>query len=328
MRPINSKALAAFATIMVTLFGGYGVVKYRERRTLVRSVQALERRNAWHILVYDGENHSLDLANNSLSFVNTQPTSTPCGIGMASMKPNGERVVFSETSCSHFDSLISVDLVARKRKELLKLPAIRGPRWSPLGDSIAFGGKRDESSANSSLFIYNTTDGSVSVLVDGQLKGGNFLLSWSPDGRRIVFQSGSDEIRIIDIGTGESRAIDTGYFPTWSPSGSYITYRSDTTRHVLYDVRTNQKTFILKGGSVSGGLVWSPDSRYVVYSKLSSSLFSWVSDALSAIDSYGDLYVLDVQSRVEARLYRHSGSLYATDWGKLESESRAAASNP
>jgi Tol biopolymer transport system component len=324
----TSKVLIALVVVLATLFCGFGAFRYYERRKLTRSLQALERRSGWRILLYDGQLHLLNLEDHSLRFVNTQPTTTPCGIGTASLSPNGEQIVFSETSCSHFDSLVSVDLVARKRKELLKLPTIRGPRWSPAGDSIAFGGKRDGSSVNSGLFIYKIKDGSLSTVLDDQLKSGDFLLSWSPDGRRIVFQSGSDQITIIDVGTGESRAIDTGSFPTWSPNGSYITYQSDATRHVLYNVETNQKRLILKGESVGGSLVWSPDSRYVVYSKLSGGLFSWVSGALSASDSHGDLYVMDIQSKVEARLYRNPGSLYATDWGKGQSESRPPVSDP
>lgn len=318
MRSINSKVLATVAVITVMVFCGYGVVRYSKRKGIVQSLQAIERRNGWRILVYDGGIQYLDLEDASLRFVNTQPTSTPCRIGMASLNPNGEELVFSETSCSNFDSLISLDLITRKRKELLRLPSIKGPRWSPVGDSIAFEGKREVSNQTDSLFVYKPSDGSLSVLIDDQLKSGDFLLCWSPDGRRIVFQSSTDQIKIIDLATRESRTIDTGQFPTWSPNGRYITYQSDATKHVLYDVQTNQKTFILKGGSVSGSLVWSPDSRYLAYSKLSGGPWSWLSGALSASDSYGDLCVVDVQSRVQTRLYRHSGSVYASDWGKIE----------
>lgn len=328
MRPANSKVLVAVATLTVIFFCGYGAVKYREHSATLRALQVLERENGWRIIVYDGQIHYLDLTDNSLRFVNTQPTSTPCRIGAASLSPNGEQVVFSETSCSNSDSLISVDLVTRRRKELLRLPSIEGPRWSRAGDSIAFQGKRDQSSANSSLFVHRVSDGNLSVLVDGQLKGGDFLLCWSPDGKRIVFQSASNQITILNVGTRESRTIDNGQFPTWSPNGSYIAYQSGPTKYVLYNLQTNQKAFILPGDSVSGNLVWSPDSRFLAYSKLSGGLWNWVTGALSASDSYGDLYVMDVESKVEARLYRHSGSLYVTDWGKLELESPAAASNP
>jgi Tol biopolymer transport system component len=328
MRLINSKALVATAIITVLLICGFGLVRYREERSVVRSLQAIERRNGWRILIYDGGIQYLDLEDASLRFVNTQPTSTPCRIGMASMSPSGENLVFSETSCSNFDSLIWVDLVTKKRKELLRFPSIKGPRWSPVGDLIAFEGKRDASNPNSSLLVYKLTDGSLSVLAHDQLEDGDFPLCWSPDGRRIIFQSISDQIKIIDLGTGESRTIDTGRFPTWSPNGRYITYQSRGTKHVLYDLQTNEKTFILNGSSVSGSLVWSPDSHYLAYSKLSGGPWSWVTGVLSVSDSYGDLWVMNVESKEEALLYRHSGSLYATDWGKIQMEARATASVP
>jgi Tol biopolymer transport system component len=145
------------------------------------------------------------------------------------------------------------------------------------------------------------------------------MLWWSPDARRIVFQgSSNDQIEILDLGAGEIRTLDTGQFPTWSLNGRYITYRGSAGRYVLYDLQTSRKTSLLGSDLVSRDLVWSPDGRYLVYAKLSSGVWDWMTGVLSASDTYGDLYVLDVQSEVESRLYRYPGSLYPTDWGKIE----------
>jgi Tol biopolymer transport system component len=162
------------------------------------------------------------------------------------------------------------------------------------------------------------------MLVKEDVKSGDLLFCWAPNGKEIVYQSSGNSIRIVDIETGQIRTIDSGQFPTWSPSGRYISYQNESENYVLYDVDTGHKTDLQKGASLRRSMIWSPDSRYVVYSKLSGGL----SGALSATDNYGDLYVMDVQSRVEARLYRHPGSLYATDWGKLELNSIAAVSYP
>jgi WD40 repeat protein len=310
--------LAAVAIIAVVIFCGYGLARYRERNKILRSLQEFERRNEWHILVHDGDIQYLDLESASLRFVNIQPTSTPCRIGMGSLNPSGDKVLLPETSCSNnVDSLISVDLVTRERKELLRLPSIEGPRWSPVGSLIAFAGKTDASNPNSDLFVYKPNDGKLSVLANGQLKSEPYPLSWSPDGRRIAFQSTSDQINIISLDGGQFLRIDGGEFPTWSPNGRYIAYRSKATTYTLYDVQTNKKAIILNDGSVDGSLVWSPDSNYVAYSKLSGGVWNWVMGIISVSDTYGDIYTINVQSKLETRLYRHSGSVHPTDWGRI-----------
>lgn len=161
-----------------------------------------------------------------------------------------------------------------------------------------------------------------SLLVRDDLKTGDLLFCWAPDGKKIVYQSSGDSIRIIDIETKQTKTIDQGQFPTWSPNGRYISYQNANEDYSLYDVQTGQQTRLLKDASLRRGGVWSPDSRYIVYSKLSGGLWNWATSALSVSDSYGDLYAMDVQSRVEVRLYRHAGSVYPTDWGKLETEPR------
>jgi Tol biopolymer transport system component len=164
--------------------------------------------------------------------------------------------------------------------------------------------------------------------VKEDVKSGDFLFCWAPDSKRIVYQSGDQKIRTVDTETKETKTIDSGQFPTWSPNGRYISYQNGNEEYILYDVGTGQKTSLLKDTSLRRSVVWSPDSRYIVYSKLGGGLWNWVTGALSVSDSYGDLYAMDIQSRVETRLYRHSGSVYATDWGKLvETESRSAGAN-
>jgi dipeptidyl aminopeptidase/acylaminoacyl peptidase len=61
--------------------------------------------------------------------------------------------------------------------------------------------------------------------------GNDTEAAWSPDGRRIVFQSdrsGSLDLYTLDVSTGEVRPLVAGpghaCFPAWSPDGKWIVY--------------------------------------------------------------------------------------------------------
>jgi Tol biopolymer transport system component len=212
-----------------------------------------------------------------------------------------------------------MDLQTGERTAPVILPYLASPRWSPDGASIAFLGARARSTGAKSLLLYRFgVSAEPSVIVDGGLPTGDFSLSWSPEGDKVVYENVEQKVCIVEVATKASTVIGPGRFPSWSPDGRYIGYQKSENEYGLYDLQTRQSTPILKGDSARGALVWSPDSRYVVYSRLSGGLRSRTADILSVTDTSGDLCVIDIQSHVRVRVYRHDGSIYPTAWGKIQ----------
>jgi len=107
--------------------------------------------------------------------------------------------------------------------------------------------------------------------------------SWSPDGKWIAYfsdESGEYALHLRDQkGMGEVKKFNLGnppsffYNPTWSPDSKKIAY-SDKRLNIWYlDIEKGQpvKVDTLRGGYAPGAN-WSPDSRWLVYTK---PLKSW-----------------------------------------------------
>jgi tricorn protease len=111
--------------------------------------------------------------------------------------------------------------------------------------------------------------------------------AWSPDGKKIAYlsdKSGEYEIYIVDaMGSEQSVKLTqhkAGYRHTlrWSPDSQKIAFADQTLRCYDLDVKTKAMTEVDKASfenvDVSLDLkpiydfVWSPDSRYIAYSKM------------------------------------------------------------
>ena len=313
--------LACGILLTLSIMAGFSLLAFGsgKQQTMMDDLRGSERTNGWHVLVSAEGIYYLDLAHSALKAIYVPPGGSAVSfVGMASLNPDGSRIAFSESVGLRSYSLTMLDVQTGQRMALLELPYLMSPRWSPDGASIAFEGTKTHRAGASSLFLYKVGVAEPSRIVDANIQSGDFLLSWSPDGSRIVYQNAADKVCIVEVGSKASTVIGPGRFPSWSPDGKYISYQVDDGEYCLYDLQTRQSTSILKGESVQRTLVWSPDSRYVVYSRLSGGLRSHIAGILSTSDTYGDLYVMDIRSKTEARVYRHDGSLYPTAWGKIQ----------
>ena len=104
--------------------------------------------------------------------------------------------------------------------------------------------------------------------------------SYSPDGKNIVFssdRSGNEQIYIMNSEGKDIRRItgDSGNYskPVWSPDGKFIAFtkvKSNQFSIGIIDIDgKNEKT--MTGGYLVEGAKWSPNSRYLIYSKKSSA---------------------------------------------------------
>lgn len=94
------------------------------------------------------------------------------------------------------------------------------PVWSPDGKLILYRDLRDDS-----LDAIKPDGGKARPVVRRSAFGGH---DWSPDGRRIVFSSGSGEGSYIGVvrrdGTGFRRVAGNGQAPAYSPDGRWIVF--------------------------------------------------------------------------------------------------------
>lgn len=99
---------------------------------------------------------------------------------------------------------------------------------------------------------------------------------WSPDGKRIVFQSyrsGNFHIWSVAADGSDMRQHTDGLLddrePRWSPDGRMIAFSSDRTggRYAIYllDVASGKVTPFSKGDSNDSEPAWSPDGKTIAY---------------------------------------------------------------
>jgi len=194
------------------------------------------------------------------------------------------------------------------------------PALSPKGDLIAFLSDR---SGLFDIYLMSTLDGRVlSRLVSGQrtsaveelhwLRPG---ISWSPDGKKIIFAAKSganDVLYTVDVRKGKIVErlrfdLDALFSPAWSPNGTDIAFvgiKNTQTDLYSFNLETRKLTQLTDDPFSDLEPSWSPDGREIVFTSDRGKYLDGAEGVDLPRHNYRqtDIYILDVQTREISRI--------------------------
>lgn len=195
--------------------------------------------------------------------------------------PSGEKIAFTSYKDGE-QRIYQLDLTTGEEKAL---PAVREggyitPEYTPDGQTLAFsvtGGTR------SGLFTYNLERDCCLAHLSGGPRWDDLSPSYSPDGRRLVFNSNRfgttvPQIMLMPAQGGEAELVSPyeygrgGYYsaPEWSPTNDLIAFHGAIRRgtyHILVaDLKDGGRRILqLTWEGNNEDPSWAPDGRHLVF---------------------------------------------------------------
>ena len=193
------------------------------------------------------------------------------------------------------------------------------PSWSPDGKRIAFVSNRDghvdvHGWRTPEIYLMDADGGNPQNLTNNP--GRDTSPSWSPDGKRIVFQSDRDndrdhniEIYVMDAdGSNPQRLTNNpteDEYPSWSPDGERIVFSARRDGHFRNDFGITYEIYVMNadGGNEQRltenrnndwNPSWSPDGKRIAFQ----------SDRKGDVVKF-DIYVMDADGGNQQKLTNH-----------------------
>jgi Tol biopolymer transport system component len=209
-------------------------------------------------------------------------------------------------------------------ERLLDIPVEPFLAWSPDSTRLAFSSGFEDPRLGDPRIMKGLEAGSSAVyVVDVRTRritrlttfGQNRFVSWSPDGRRVVF-SGTEpgslkgDIYVVDAGGGVPQRIvatpTVNVQPAWSPRGDLIAFVAaprgpDSPNSGVFVVSPDGSTPRLIYSGLAQRVSWSPDARFLLVASsptrivdvntgATTELGTWLMDAMFTPDGRSVIY--------------------------------------
>ena len=201
------------------------------------------------------------------------------------------QIAFSSNRDGNYEIYV-MDINGDNPQKLTNHPhADINPSWSPDGKRIAFMSARDGHGGHGpsiyEIYVMDADGGNQHRLTNNP--SDDRYPSWSPDGKRIAFESDRDaegkphgiDIYVMDADGGNQHRLTNNLtedqYPSWSPDGQRIVFSARREGHVVHNLDITYEIYVMDAdGDNQQRLtnnrnnelspVWSPDGERIAFS--------------------------------------------------------------
>jgi Tol biopolymer transport system component len=210
----------------------------------------------------------------------TRLTDHPGGDFYPSWSPDGRHIAFGAVRQGN-DEIYVMNSDGSGQTNLTNNPASdQEPAWSPDGKWIAFDSDRDEvnpddcyPNCNYEIYVLNVNGRGVTRLTNHPAS--DLYPSWSPDGKRIAFESdrnGNWEIYVMNADGSEVTNLTqnqaSDYAASWSPDGRRLAFQSSRSGNEdIYVMNADGSEVICLTNNPASDWYpsWSPDGKRIAF---------------------------------------------------------------